>query len=188
MEFKKIKEIRKEQQITLKELGQKTGYSASFLSQIERGMNRPSLESLRKIADALNITVATLLAADSPKVVENEATLQKEYKIIRNSADTIYNPWQTNSTYYNTLFNLPVHTENMVISKIYIDKNSSSSGKLIAHNLREINYVLKGEALIELENETFTLSEGDTIFLEAFARHNISNKTEDELLLLTMQF
>lgn len=188
MEFKKIKEIRKEQKITLKELGQKTGYSASFLSQIERGLNRPSLESLRKIADALDITVATLLAADAPKVVENETTLQKEYKIIRNSSNTIYNPWQTSSTYYNTLFNLPVYTDNMVISKIYIDKNSSSSGKLIAHNLREINYVLKGEAFIELESETFTLLEGDTIYLESFAQHNISNQTEDELLLLTMQF
>lgn len=188
MEFKKIKELRKEQKMTLTDLGQKTGYSASFLSQIERGLNRPSLEALRKISDALSVNVATLLAADSPQIVSQERLSKKKFEIIRNSSDTIYTPWQTDSTYYNTLFNLPVYTNNLVISKIYIDTHSSSSGKQIAHNLREINYILKGEATVLLDKETHILSEGDSIFLEAFTSHNILNNTEKELLLLTLQF
>lgn len=188
MEFRKIKQLRKEKKITLTELGEKTGYSASFLSQIERGTNRPSLEALRKIADALNVTVASLLASEAPQVIQDETTSEKGYKVIRNSSGTIYNPWQTNSTYYDTLFNLPVHTDNMVISKIYIDAQSSSSGRKIAHNLCEINYVLKGEATIELKDEVLQLNEGDAIFLEAFTQHNIINATEKELMLFTMQF
>lgn len=187
MKFRKIKSLRKEKKITLTELGEKTGYSASFLSQIERGTNRPSLEALRKIADALDVTVASLLANEAPQVIQGE-TSENGYKVIRNSSGTIYNPWQTNSTYYDTLFNLPVHTDNMVISKIYIDAQSSSSGKKIAHNLCEINYVLKGEATIELEHEVLTLQKGDAIFLESFTQHNIINETENELMLFTLQF
>ncbi|MBO0422268.1 hypothetical protein BCR22_04100 [Enterococcus plantarum] len=188
MEFRKIKNLRKEQRITLTELGEKTGYSASFLSQIERGINRPSLEALRKIADALGVTVASLLANEAPQVMQDNEPSKNGYKVIRNSSGTIYNPWQTNSTYYDTLFNLPVHTNNMVISKIYIDAQSSSSGKKIAHNLCEINYVIKGEATIELKDDVLILHEGDAIFLEAYTQHNIVNATENELMLFTMQF
>ncbi|OJG28092.1 hypothetical protein RU98_GL001340 [Enterococcus caccae] len=188
MEFRKIKNLRKEKKITLTELGEKTGYSASFLSQIERGTNRPSLEALRKIADALDVTVASLLANEAPQVIQDEETSENGYKVIRNSSGTIYNPWQTNSTYYDTLFNLPVHTNNMVISKIYIDAQSSSSGRKIAHNLCEINYVIKGEATIELKDKVLILQEGDAIFLEAFTQHNILNATENELMLFTLQF
>lgn len=188
MEFKKIKQLRKEQKITLTELGELTGYSASFLSQIERGINRPSLEALRKISDALGVTVASLLASEAPRVIQDEKSASAGFKIIRNSSGTVYNPWQTNSTYYDTLFNLPVHTDNMVISKIYIDAQSSSSGKKIAHNLCEINYILKGHAVVDLTDQTFDLSEGDAIFLEAFTQHNIINNTEEELMLLTLQF
>lgn len=188
MEFRKIKQLRKEKKMTLTELGEKTGYSASFLSQIERGINRPSLEALRKISDALDVTVASLLASEAPRVVQDEKSADTGYRIIRNSSGTIYNPWQTNSTYYDTLFNLPVHTDNMVISKIYIDAKASSSGKKIAHNLCEINYVLKGCATVDLADQRFELNEGDAIFLEAFTQHNIINKTEEELMLLTLQF
>lgn len=188
MEFRKIKTLRKEKKITLTELGEKTGYSASFLSQIERGTNRPSLEALRKIADSLGVTVAYLLANEAPQVIEDDETTENGYKVIRNSSNTVYNPWQTNSTYYDTLFNLPVHTNNMVISKIYIDAQSSSSGRKIAHNLCEINYVLKGEATVELRDEVLALQEGDAIFLEAFTPHNILNTTENELMLFTLQF
>ncbi|WP_348920087.1 helix-turn-helix domain-containing protein [Enterococcus rotai] len=188
MEFRKIKSLRKEKKITLTELGERTGYSASFLSQIERGTNRPSLEALRKIADALDVTVASLLANEAPQVIQDEETSTHGYKVIRNSSGTIYNPWQTNSTYYDTLFNLPVHTNNMVISKIYIDAQSSSSGRKIAHNLCEINYVIKGEATVELQDEVLILHEGDAIFLEAFTQHNIINATENELMLFTLQF
>ncbi|MGX6977664.1 helix-turn-helix domain-containing protein [Vagococcus elongatus] len=188
MDFKEIKNLRKEKEMTLTELGTKTGYSASFLSQIERGVNRPSLEALRKIAKSLDVSVASLMAKESPKIKEQGEKITRGFKVIRNSENTVYSPWQTDSTYYNTLFNLPVHTDNMVISKIYIDAQSSSSGKKITHNLSEINYVLQGEATIELEEETLTLQEGDAIFLEAFTKHNINNLTDSGLLLFTLQF
>lgn len=188
MEFKNIKTIRKEQEITLAELGDKTGYSASFLSQIERGVNRPSLEALRKIGEALGVNAAALLANEAPSVTSASMPTVNGYKIIRNSEETIYNPWQTNSTYYHTLFNLPVHTDNMIVSNIYIDAQASASGKKIAHNLCEINYILKGQATIELESENLILNEGDAIYLEAFTKHNFINQTDQGLSMFTLQF
>ena len=44
---------RKEQNITQKQLAEKTGLSQSNISNIEKGSTRPTIETLIKIADAL---------------------------------------------------------------------------------------------------------------------------------------
>lgn len=56
----KIRKIRRENNITLKELSERTDLSVSFLSQFERGVSSITLVSLKKIAEALNITMREL--------------------------------------------------------------------------------------------------------------------------------
>jgi len=43
--------MRKAKQYTLKELGERTALSVSFLSEIERGLVNPSIVTLKKILD-----------------------------------------------------------------------------------------------------------------------------------------
>lgn len=47
--------------LSLRALGERTDLSPSLLSQIERGLSEPSLASLRRIADALGMSVGDLL-------------------------------------------------------------------------------------------------------------------------------
>lgn len=54
---KKIKSLRLEKEMTLKDLGEETGLSVSFLSQIERGNSSLAITSLKKISDAFNINI-----------------------------------------------------------------------------------------------------------------------------------
>ena len=60
----RIKKLRMQQKITLKELGERTGLTTSFLSQLERDLTSPSFISLEKIADALNTTMAYFFEGD----------------------------------------------------------------------------------------------------------------------------
>lgn len=56
MEFgQRIKEIRIKKKFTLEELAKRTNVSASFLSQTERGVVYPSVESLKRVAIALQV-------------------------------------------------------------------------------------------------------------------------------------
>ncbi|MBU0513371.1 MAG: helix-turn-helix domain-containing protein, partial [Proteobacteria bacterium] len=55
----KIRRMRNAEQLTLADLAEKTGLSISFLSQVERGHNDPSINSLRKIANALGCPLTT---------------------------------------------------------------------------------------------------------------------------------
>lgn len=59
---KKIKEIRKSQKISQKELAELSGLSISYIQQIEAGKkNNPSLEALTAISDVLHISMYQLL-------------------------------------------------------------------------------------------------------------------------------
>jgi transcriptional regulator with XRE-family HTH domain len=61
----RLRSARQSMSLSLRALGELTGFSASFLSQVELGQTMPSLGSLQRIAEALGLTVAYLLAQDS---------------------------------------------------------------------------------------------------------------------------
>ena len=71
-----IREQRTTAQISIRGLAAKAGVSNPYLSQVERGLRRPSAEILAQIAHGLSISVETLLAkagileiADAPEVI-----------------------------------------------------------------------------------------------------------------------
>lgn len=56
-----IRELRCRKNFTLRQLSEKTGYTVSFLSQLERGIKNPSLDALRAIAQALDVSLVSLM-------------------------------------------------------------------------------------------------------------------------------
>ena len=61
-----VRALRRERGLTLKALGQRAGLSHPFLSQVERGLARPSLDSVQAIAGALEVPVGQLWAPPRP--------------------------------------------------------------------------------------------------------------------------
>lgn len=61
-----IRRLRKESGLTLVQLAQRSQLSHPFLSQLERGLTRPSMRSLHRIALALGTTQQALLATSVP--------------------------------------------------------------------------------------------------------------------------
>ncbi|MBE2196396.1 MAG: helix-turn-helix transcriptional regulator [Anaerolinea sp.] len=58
----RLKELRTERQLTLKELSERSELSVSYLSDIERGRTVPTLASLETLANALAVTVIDFLS------------------------------------------------------------------------------------------------------------------------------
>jgi transcriptional regulator with XRE-family HTH domain len=56
----RVRELRRDRGMTLKGLGSEAGLSHPFLSQLERGLARPSMTSVERIARALDVPVSTL--------------------------------------------------------------------------------------------------------------------------------
>jgi transcriptional regulator with XRE-family HTH domain len=57
---RRLRQIRREKNLTQEYLAEATGVSVDLISNIERGINAPSFETLEKLAEALDIPVKDL--------------------------------------------------------------------------------------------------------------------------------
>src|SRR5690625_3968214 len=87
--FQKIKQLRFEHRMTLKELSEKTDLSVSFLSQIERGSSSLAITSLKKIADAFNVQMSYFFDEVENHNYVTKKEKQKTFKMEGSYADYI---------------------------------------------------------------------------------------------------
>lgn len=62
---KRLRQLRRERDLTQEQLAEVVGISVDMLSNIERGVNAPSFETLEKLASVLRISVSTLFRFDT---------------------------------------------------------------------------------------------------------------------------
>lgn len=71
----RLRMLRIEQKMSQEELSFKAGISAAHLGQIERAEKKPTLETIGKIAEALEISLPELFAFEtSNKYIDNKGT------------------------------------------------------------------------------------------------------------------
>lgn len=77
-----IKKIRKEKGITQKKLAALTGFTQSYLSQIEATEKQPSLSTIEIIAKALDVPIPALiwLSMDTSDVATNKLAVYEKLK------------------------------------------------------------------------------------------------------------
>lgn len=63
----KIAEVRKKQNLSIRDLAKLADVTPSLLSQIERGLANPSVNSLKSIASSLNVTLFTFFVSEVDK-------------------------------------------------------------------------------------------------------------------------
>jgi transcriptional regulator with XRE-family HTH domain len=61
----RLRKIREEKRLTQGELAEKAGFQPSAISHFELGRRSPSFDNLKKLADALSVTVDYLLGRES---------------------------------------------------------------------------------------------------------------------------
>ena len=155
----KVRNIRKREKMTLKELSEKTGVSISFLSQVELNKSSATLETLRKIADALHIHPSAFFNGEE----EQEEMLPFTYEdLSKNVKGASFKPL-----------------------KIML-KPFENRGENIQHAGHEFIYVLKGEVCITLENEKFILQEGQSTFYNSMRPHYWRNDTAEPCVFLVV--
>ena len=71
-------------QLSLRQLADLTNVSNPYLSQIERGLHRPSITIIKSLAEALNLSVSDLLAQAADIVSDEEPVTKTTEGAIRN--------------------------------------------------------------------------------------------------------
>jgi len=187
----RLRKRRKELRLTLKEVAETTGLTASFLSQVEHNKANLSLNSLRDISDALAVPVAYLMAEDIDDDLRSLQTVKKEDHQPR----PVVNPVVTKDRRSKLV--LPgsgVELELLVPSfqrKMALFKGRLEPGKeQIASRLREpteeVIYVLSGELLVELKTGEYLVHQDESIFFEGYDLICMKNVSDEETSYLSI--
>ncbi|MDF2877404.1 MAG: cupin protein [Clostridia bacterium] len=167
----KIRERRLQMGMNLKELAERTNLTPGFLSQIERDISEPSITSLRKIAEALEVAVFYFLLDEtkkSPVVKKN----QRQQLKFNNSHVT-----------YELLS--PDLNRQMEMFIGQLEPGAMTCEEPLTHPGEEINHVLKGKMWIIIGEDEYVLEEGDTIYYFASLPHKIVSIGEEDLIFVS---
>jgi transcriptional regulator with XRE-family HTH domain len=148
----RIRERRRELKMSLRDLAEQVDLTASFLSQIERDLASPSIESLRKISDALEVPIFYFLMESPGKS-----------PVVRHDRRQKLTVPGSNLTYELLTPDLNRKME------AFLSQREPGDEKIITplrQYTEELIYVMEGQLEIELGDEVFLLGPGDSIYFE----------------------
>jgi transcriptional regulator with XRE-family HTH domain len=157
----RVKSLRTEQGMTLAALGEKVNLSTSYLSQIERERTTPSLTTLMEIAKALNVEPRYFFESNdiTTLVMHADEAIQPE----------IINP---------AMVRFPLSPEDASVAlqvyRIVIQPHSTQQ-EYSPYRGEEMGFVLSGELMVVVGDESYVLKAGDSIHYDALLLHSWSN-------------
>lgn len=158
-----LKQLRKERKLTLKNLAELTGVSISFLSQVERGKSSVTLESLKKIADALKVN-PTIFFSDHSQTDNLDAIRQQFY--------------------YQDLSNGIVDASYLPI--LVTLQPGENKGNAFSHSGHKFLMVIKGTLTVVIDGSEESLEEQQSTMFDANKTHYWYNLTEKPVRFLVV--
>lgn len=168
-----IRHLRMARHLSLRGFAAQTGFSPSFISQLENGQVSPSLGSLQKIAEALGVTLGEFFVT---------AASDDEALVVR-----LEDRRRLDSTWTDA------HLEalgSMVRGRklepvLAIFGPGGKSGKHPhSHSHEEFAFVVKGRVVLTLGGEEHSLGPGDAVTLPATAPRRWENNGDETVEIL----
>ncbi len=167
-----IRSIRKSQEITLKELAEKTSLSIGYISQIERNLTDPSLSTLRKISGALGVPTYLFLG-DEP---HGSLTLRKEEMIQLSQPNS--------NVRYQIMSPMPTgeFVPQSLVARFELAPRSVDGELPVIHPSEEIVLLERGAVDVIIDGKPVHLEAGDTTLIRPNLPHILSNPTDEVVM------
>lgn len=164
-----LRALRNERGLTLVQLGQQVGLSASYLSQIERGITMPSLSKLTTIASALDVGMGYFFEDDisSPYPIR-----LNQGRKLKDTADTIVELLSADPS------------DKKIQPYRVVCQPGASRNQPSTHPGEEFGFVLKGQLMVTVGEETFVLKAGDSIHYQTLQPHSWRNEGDEECIVV----
>jgi transcriptional regulator with XRE-family HTH domain len=161
---KRLRILRNKQGLTLTQLGEQVSLSASYLSQIERGVAMPSLPKLTAIANALSVEVRHFFEEDasSPRPIRSN-----QGRRLKNTADVVVELLSADPT------------DKQIQPYRLVCQPGSSRDRAPTYPGEEFGLILKGELTVTVGEEAFLLKAGDSIHYETLQPHSWRNEGDE---------
>ena len=178
----RIRTARQTNGLSLRELAQRVGVSASLLSQIENGRSDPSVSTLYSLVAELGLSLDALLDPGQQAAPEVEAVVGGEPTPVERSvtevaSGPVVHPGERrvlhmdSGVVWERLTRGPSDIVDALLVTYEPDGTSSSTGKLMRHSGMEFAYLLTGELTLQLGFETHVLRAGDSMEFDSSTPH-----------------
>lgn len=178
----KIKEIRKQKNITVQELANRADVSKGLISQIENNRTIPSLPVLMSIIQSLNLDLNEFfkdMSADSK-------TPQKI--IFKTPAE--YQPFEkeyAKGFLYQRMFTRSMQGGPVDFILLELKKGAKRT-QMVKTEAYEFDYMIKGKVEYHIEDEKYIFQEGESLFLDSRLGHRITNIGRGDAVMLVVYF
>jgi quercetin dioxygenase-like cupin family protein len=143
---------------TLKQVAERSGLSHPFISQLERGLARPSMDSLQRLADALGTTPFALL---------EDGSEPGPVTVVRAEDRPVLDPSGRHAG--GALRAIPLGSSRLHAFEV-VDP-PRAWGEWYCHDGEEAVFVIDGVVEMDLDGRVERLGAGDTICYPASIRH-----------------
>ena len=162
----RLRAIRLLRRLTLRDVADAAGVSESFVSRLERGRSSASVATLQRLAGAVGIEISDLFAGEreaGPRVLRHDERQLLEWGHLGRKA---------------LLTPKPFHSLEVVAAAF--DPGGSTGDEPYTHgDSEELLLVLTGRVHLQLGNELFDLSTGDSVNYRSSTPHRVSNPGDD---------
>ncbi len=170
----RVKELREEKQLTLRQLSKHSGVSATQISEVERNLTAPTVPTLMKIISALETDAGIFFERRYSKTVSVVRKNDRQEFIDRK-----------NNVFIESL------TNGIADSKLKVIMAHPPPG---AENIRggyqhpgeELIHVIKGKIQVTVGDREYVLDEGDSLHFRSELRHIIKNITDHKVELISI--
>jgi len=168
----RIRFYRKSKKMSGQELARRAGVSRSLISQVEKDSANPSIETLRRIAIALEIPIALLFEETSPP---NGNLVHKNSRKILKVPES------------NLVYELLTPDLNRKIELIWIEIEPGKQIEPVAfaHEGEECSIVIEGQYNLWIGDKEYVMNEGDSISFDSSIPHKLANLGSQKAVLVT---
>ena len=159
----RIKQLRIKNDLTLEELASRTELTKGFLSQLERNLTSPSIQTLADIAEALGVDMSRFFAEEH------------EEKIVFTPEDVFVDEQDGVTTQKNDM--------EPIILKL---EPGARSKQIEPHQGEEFGYVLSGRIYLVREGykKGAVIRRGDTFYIRGDVAHYLENRSKQSAEVL----
>ena len=160
---KRMREIRKQKGLTLKEVAQYARVTPSLISQLERGKANPSLSVLSLIANCLEVSVGSLVDGSEIRADRSPVLHKRDRKTLITVGNARHQ-----------LLSQHCDLNCEFIMNEWAPGTSAGSGE-VRHEGVECGLLLQGQLKVVLGEKCYVLKVGDSTTFPSTTPHKISN-------------
>jgi transcriptional regulator with XRE-family HTH domain len=166
----KLRALRKAKKLSLKQLADRAGCSPSYLSMVENNKVDPGVSRLKKIADALDMTIVDLFQPQTGQrlLIRKDERIRAEFSGSKTRIEIL-------------VPQLPNKQMDARLAVIY--PGGSSEGDY-RHPGQEFGLVLKGVLELSVDGISYLLEEGDSFYFESTRNHRFRNPGNADTLVV----